>query len=311
MFKFIKFTFLGLFFGVLPVALIAVITFTGFKIYNENKIKYNLSGIVLDPKSLNLSNFAKIEPKSNLGSSANTNQIEALSSDQDILQNSQNLQEVAGVLDKKVELPASVLLDIPLMMQEYSLNCEATSLAMALRYRGLKVTPQELQSKVGYAEPVRKTFKNGLKTWGDPNLGFVGNEKGFLFTRAAGLAGGNGWGVNNGPIARVANEYRTGSLEVDGATIENIKQALAQDKPVIFWHMRDDARSQVLTYQTPEGKEIKMFQNHVNLLIGYNTDSKGNVRYIFNDPIYGIMNMSQKDMLRYWGKFNNEIVIVN
>lgn len=303
MIKFLKFTFLAFFFGILPITLIAVITFAGLKIYNESKTKYDPSGTVL-----NVAKVPKVEPKANVVSSLKTNQMAVNSND---LISVNNPNPAAENSDKKVELPNSVLLKVPVLMQQYNLNCEATSLAMALQYRGEKVTPQELMPKIGYAQPIKKTFKDGKMIWGDPNLGFVGNEKGFLYTKAAGLAGGTGWGVNNGPIARVANDYRPGSKEIDAANLEDLRQALAQDKPIIFWHQRDDARSEVLKYLTPEGKEIKIFQNHVNVLIGYKKDATGNFSYIFNDPIQGKITLSEKTVIREWGKYNNEIVIVN
>jgi uncharacterized protein YvpB len=303
MLKFLKYTFLGFFFGVVPVCLIAVIAFFGFKIYNDSKSKYNLKGIALESKSLTL---PKLDTKTKANS--NPSSVDASNSSTG---NIPNMSQANATVEKKVDLPKSVLLKVQLQYQPYSLDCEATSLSMALNYRGIKKTPQELQEEIGYAAPYKKEYKDGKFIWGDPNIGYVGNEKGFLFTASRGIAGGNGWGVNNGPIAKIAQKYRDGSLEKDNATLEDLKQALAQDKPVIFWHQRDDARKEVSTYNTPEGKEIKIFQNHVNLLIGYNIDSKGNTRYIFNDPIFGQISYSEKDLIRVWGKYNNEIVIVN
>lgn len=300
MLKFLKYTFLGFFFGVAPICLIVVIAFFGFKIYNDTRSKYNLRGLALESKSKSLPKI-DTQPKPN----STNNSIDVSGEDLPVT------GQIKEPLEKKVDLPKSVLLKIPLQYQPYPLDCEATSLSMALGYRGIKKTPQELQEEIGYALPIKKEFKDGKIIWGDPDLGYVGNEKGYLFTNSRGIAGGNGWGVNNGPVAKVAQKYREGSKEVDNAKLEDLKQALAQDKPVIFWHQRDDARKEISTYFTPEGKEIKIFQNHVNLLIGYNTDSKGNTRFIFNDPIYGQISFSEKDLIRIWGKYNNEIVIVN
>lgn len=302
MIRLVKNFVLFLFFGVVPIALVSFLVFAGIKIYN-----------VKNPKTLQA-----IDPKANSVAS-NKNEITSPKTSVDITSDfkledpllSPKTSQTLKALDTKVELKDSVLLDIPLVYQKYNLNCEATSLAMALNYRGIKITQEEVFTKIGYAEPFKKIRKDGKIIWGDPDLGFVGNERGYLFTTQTGLAGGNGWGVNNGPVAKAAEIYRPGSIEKDGATIEDLKQALSQDKPVIFWHARDDARQEVLTYFTPEGKEVKQFQNHVNLLIGYKTDSKGNTIYTFNDPIYGVIKLTEKELIKEWARFNNEIVVVN
>jgi len=295
MFSLIKNIILFLFFGVVPLVLISFLIFAGIKIYTNQP--NNITVATIEPK-------ISIKPKESL-ETKNLNITSGFNLNESIQNNEQQNAET------KVTLPDQVLLKIPLIYQKYNLNCEATSLAMALQYRGINVSQEEVLTKIGYTEPIKKQWKDGKIIWGDPDKGFVGNEKGFVFTSSAGLAGGNGWGVNNGPVADAADTYRPGSKEIDGATLEDLKQALAQDKPVIFWHKRDDARQQILTYSTPEGKEVKQFQNHVNLLIGYKTDKKGNVSYTFNDPIYGVINYSEKDLIRIWGKYNNEIVIVN
>jgi uncharacterized protein YvpB len=302
MIKLLKNTVLVMFFGIVPLFLISFITFAGYRIYQDN-VKNNPKAASLSPKMV-----------STLGQTADALDIDSNEDPQKNIgpeQSSKQPKNEPKALDKKVELPSSVMLNIPLVYQAYNLNCEATSLSMALNYRGVNVTPQDLMSKIGYAEPIKKTFKDGKIIWGDPDKGFVGSEKGYLFTKAAGMSGGNGWGVNNGPVAKVAESYLPGSIEMDNAKIEDLKQALAQDKPVIFWHQRDDARREVLTYTTPEGKEVKQFQNHVNLLIGYKTDTKGQTVYYFNDPIFGKIQHTEAELIRIWGKYNNDIVVVN
>jgi len=298
MLKIVKNTVLVLFFGVVPAVLIGFLAFAGFRIYQDT-IKNNPKGTALSPKMV-----------STLGQTANASDLNPKENAEKTPEEDKN-KTPPKALDKKVELPSSVMLNAPLLYQAYNLNCEATSLAMALQYRKIQVKPQELMPKIGYADPTKKSFVKGKIVWGDPDKGFVGNEKGFLFTSAAGMAGGTGWGVNNGPIAKVADSFLPGSIELDNATLDDLKQALAQDKPVIFWHQRDDARREVLTYTTPEGKEVKQFQNHVNLLVGYKTDSKGQTIYYFNDPVFGKIQYKESDLIRIWAKYNNNIVVVN
>lgn len=296
--KVLKNTILVMFFGLVPLFLISFLVFAGLRIYQDT-VKNNPKAATISPKVV-----------STLGQTANASDLNSKeNTEKDPLNEKNKIPPKA--LDKKVDLPNSVMLNIPLIYQAYNLNCEATSLAMALQYRKIQVTPQELMPKIGYADPIKKSFQKGKMIWGDPDKGFVGNEKGFLFTSTAGIAGGTGWGVNNGPVAKVADSYLPGSIEIDKATIEDLKQALAQDKPVIFWHQRDDARREILTYTTPEGREVKQFQNHVNLLVGYKTDSKGQTTYYFNDPIFGKIQYKENDLIRIWAKYNNDIVVIN
>lgn len=211
---------------------------------------------------------------------------------------------------KKDDTRDKAFLKIPLHLQESPLSCEAASLKMALKYRGIELSEDEIMAKIGYAKPYTKEYKNGNVIWGDPDIGYVGNEKGYLYVGQSNLAGGTGWGVNNGPVAKAASMFRPESFEKDRATTEDLKTALRNDQPVIFWHQRDDSLKNNWKYQSPEDKEVNLFQNHVNLLIGFETDKKGETIYTFNDPIYGVIHYSETELLKVWAKYNNEIVVV-
>ncbi len=89
-------------------------------------------------------------------------------------------------------------LAVPFHRQEHRLSCEAAALYMALQYRGVSVTENQIISRVGF-DPTPK--KNGV--WGDPNVAFVGDING--------SQPGTGYGVYAAPIAKVAAAYRPGS----------------------------------------------------------------------------------------------------
>jgi uncharacterized protein YvpB len=289
---------------VLPISLTSFITYAALKI-NDNNNRKNI-------RNKNITSSTAGETTSTPEQKDITNK-NSQSADPNPLRQAQNIlpdKQVNNIKEDK-PLPSEAMLKIPLILQIYNLSCEAASLQMALKYRGLDYTQDELMVKIGYAEPFKKRWQDGKMIWGDPDLGIVGNEKGYLFTTSSGLAGGNGWGVNNGPVAKAAEAIRPGSFEKDKADINDLKRALANDQPVIFWHARNDARKEVISYFTPEGKEIKLFQNHVNILTGYQTKPNGTTVYYFNDPIYGKYSLSEKDMLFIWNKYNNDIVVVN
>ncbi len=207
-------------------------------------------------------------------------------------------------------------MNIPFYKQIYPLSCEAASLQMALAFFGINKTQDELLYEVGRSKPYNKENTDSGVIWGDPNYGFVGDVNGKMFNQKDGVSSllyGTGWGVNNGPIAKIASKYKTESVEIDSANIENIRQSIKSNKPVIFWHQRDDARKDTLEYLTPEGKKITMIQNHVALIRGMRVENINNtdiITYYINDPLYGQYSITEENFIKNWNKYNNEIVIV-
>ena len=204
----------------------------------------------------------------------------------------------------------NTVLAVPLIEQVYPLSCETASLQMALEYRGIHKTQDELLALVGQAQPVKKIINpDGTMIWGDPDQGFVGDVTGYVWTTAHGLLDATGWGVDNAPIARVANIFREGSIAKDNATIDDVTAAIDAGDPVIWWHRRDDMKTDALTYTTPEGKSVLLSPNHVSLVVGYQTSPLGR-DFIINDPKYGRFTIDEATFARWWGKFDNDMVIV-
>jgi uncharacterized protein YvpB len=204
-------------------------------------------------------------------------------------------------------------LDIPLIKQIYPLSCEVASLQMALKYRGIEASQDELLAKIPISEPMKMTEKEGQLIWGDPDKGFVGDVRGWFFNDRDGLRGATGWGVNNVPVAKLASQYRPGSEAKSGASLNDIKLALTNKKPVIIWYVLDDIKmkDQKLIYFTPSGKQITFVENHVSLITGYGKDESGSVVYTIKDPTFGDVKMKESDLLRQWEKYDREIVVVN
>ncbi len=112
-------------------------------------------------------------------------------------------------------------LAVPTYLQEYALSCEAAALRMALAYRGVSVSEDELLTKLG-TDP---TNKNG-SVWGNPYVGFVGNVRGKQMTR--------GYGVYWEPITRVARSYRHAE-SFTGGNISKLTEMVQRQHPVIIW----------------------------------------------------------------------------
>lgn len=69
--------------------------------------------------------------------------------------------------------PKIALLDIPIDWQDYPLSCEAASLKMALGYKKVFVSEDEIMEKIGYDLTPRKG-----NIWGDPYKTYVGKIDG-------------------------------------------------------------------------------------------------------------------------------------
>lgn len=202
-----------------------------------------------------------------------------------------------------------ILLDVPLIEQSYRLTCEAASMEMLLKFRGMRKTQTELMKLIGYATPYAKYLSGKTLIWGDPDLGFVGDEKGVMYTAAEGFRGATGWGVNPPPVLRVLKTFLPATTSKDQATIQDVIAALDAHKPVIFWHKRDDMIMETIQFMTPAGKNISFTSNHVAVIVGYDTDDKGQRSFIVNDPTFGRIVLDEETFLRWWGRWDNKMVI--
>jgi len=204
------------------------------------------------------------------------------------------------------------ILDIDYIKQIYPLSCEAASLQMALKYYKIDVDQDKILQQVGYSEPKELTEQNGKYIWGDPDLGFVGDPKGWFFNTKDGqesLKYASGWGVNNGPILKVAKLYRPNSYLVNNGTIDQVKTALNTNNPVIWWHRRDDIFQEKLQITTPKGRVIEYQQMHVAVVFGY-YQKDGATYYKINDPYFGPYDLDETSFLRYWQRHDNQLVVV-
>ncbi len=181
---------------------------------------------------------------------------------------------------------------------------------MDLAYRGLVVSQDTLASGIGISQPFTQSFIEEKLIWGDPDEAFVGDIKGYMRKLNGEFVGATGWGVNNGPVSKLAAVYRPGSLPKKQSTVGDIIQALDQNKPVIFWHVRGGQPVSGLTYTTLTGKSVRMVQDHVALIVGY-VEKPNLTIYIVNDPQFGRIYLPETVFLAWWGAYNNDLVIVS
>lgn len=204
------------------------------------------------------------------------------------------------------------VLDIKLIRQDYPLSCESASLQMALKYYNIEVSQDKLLEQIGTSDPKEIVEKDGKIYWGDPNLGFVGDVKGWFYGNKNGqtsLKYGTGWGVFNGPVLKVAKSYRPNSYLVDNGKIEQVNSAIEKNNPVLFWHRRDDIHQEKIQITTNQGRKIDYQQMHVALVYGF-YEKDGVVMYKINDPFFGQYEIDQEGFARIWGRHDNQMVVV-
>lgn len=187
------------------------------------------------------------------------------------------------------------MLNIALDYQDKALSCEVASLKMALAYKGISVSENELMSHVGYDPTTRS---GGV--WGDPDQAFVGDINGSQNT--------TGYGVHWAPIARAASHYRKAEA-FSNWSIQDVAAKIAAGHPVVIWGVQGAARRDIWT--TPGGRTINAYKGeHVRTLIGFRGSAENPRAFIINDPISGRITWTAAQFKADWGTFNNSGVVV-
>ncbi len=191
---------------------------------------------------------------------------------------------------------SETILNVVLDYQDKALSCEAASLKMALLYRGVKVSEDDIMSIVGY-DP---TIRNG-NVWGDPYSAFVGSINGRQNT--------TGYGVYWDPIAKAANNWRSASAFSDW-DVAKITAEIAAGNPVVVWGVTGSSISRD-DWVTPEGKQILAWRGeHARVLIGFKGTVENPTAFILNDPISGRITWTKEKFESNWSTFNNSGVII-
>ncbi len=156
----------------------------------------------------------------------------------------------------------------------YPTGCESVSCVMALQYLGWKGTVDEfIDNYLPKGTPPYQA-EDGFWKGDDPWKVFPGDPY-----------SAEGWGCFP-PVLEAALQHlpEYTSTAYEGRPLEELKDLIDRDIPVIFWAtigFKEPRPSAVWT--TPEGKQIQWISPmHCTLLIGY--DEEG---YIFNDPTSG------------------------
>lgn len=188
-----------------------------------------------------------------------------------------------------------VKLGVPFHRQERPLSCEAATLVMALRYRGITVSESTIIDQIGI-DPT--PHKDGV--WGNPHIAFVGDYYGRQAT--------TGYGVYWQPIARVANLYRTSRWFTNG-TVQDLTAEIDKGNPTIVWgNAASGARAD---WKTPQGETVyAIVGEHTRVVIGYSGPAENPTSIITLDPLSGEKHYSRSAFESNWSTLGKAGVVV-
>lgn len=196
-----------------------------------------------------------------------------------------------------IPIKPAVKLAVAYHRQERTLSYEVASLLMALNFKGATVTEKELIQQLPISDPGPRNNDN---TWGDPNLGFVGNINGIMPN--------TGYGVYEKPIYDLAIKYRPAKI-ITNATINDLITELTNNNPVVVWGVVGKGKD--IFWKTPEGQVINAkMDEHARTLIGFTGSSDNPKLLILLDPIYGEIRMKVADFLKNWGVLDKRAVVI-
>jgi len=170
--------------------------------------------------------------------------------------------------------------------QTYELGCEASA---AVDWAGF------------FGVPIfESTFQYALPLSDNPDFGFVGE----VTTDGWGQIPPYAYGVHAGPIADALVEFGLPALAVTNYSIEEVKQQLSEDKPIIAWVIGNIEYSEPVEYVDTEGRvAVVAPYEHVVILTGYNST---HLRYMNNGKFY---DTPIEVFLTSWGVLGNMAVI--
>lgn len=201
-----------------------------------------------------------------------------------------------------VQLPAKIILSVPAQDQLPQLpnGCEVTSLSMLFTAIGHPVNKTVLADE----EPTDPTqLKLGpqhqIEYWGNPNVGFVGNVRGY------------GYGIYHGPIVKLINKILPGhALDLTGQPFSNILTKVAEGLPVMVWttsNFQPEPPSQWITWNSPEGPVHATMWEHAVLVVGYDAH-----HIYINDPLDGTAAkaVDRSDFIAAWNQLGQQAVTI-
>lgn len=169
--------------------------------------------------------------------------------------------------------------------QYFPIGCEASAAMDWARYFGVEVNEFNFQYQLPQSD--------------NPDVGFVGSVEG-----PWGQVPPYAYGVHAAPVAQVLREqYAMDAWGVKDFTLEQLKEELAADRPVIAWVIGNVVWGEPYEYTDEQGDTttVAAFE-HVVIVTGYSSDT---IRYMNNGKFYDI---PTEYFLNSWRVLGNMVV---
>ena len=173
-------------------------------------------------------------------------------------------------------------LKVPFYKQPYANSCEATSLRMALGFKGIIKNEIQILTKFTY-NPTFKDWVNNI--WDDPQKQYVG------YVDISGRPNG-GYGVYGLPVVKAIESFgRTATYATGTAiTASFLAREVDAKNPVMIWGYTS-LKEPPYTWTTREGVIVKAVRGeHVRVVVGYKGTIDNPIGFYVHDPFSGKMN---------------------
>jgi uncharacterized protein YvpB len=170
------------------------------------------------------------------------------------------------------------------------LDCEATSLTIALESIGVRTTQQYVQGHFPADTRAPVLGADGLPAqWGDPYTNFVGHVMGSEPGSNPHWAQYAGWGAYAPVVARVAHSLGVPvASQLTGWNPQALYAAVEAGHPVLVWTTVDYSSQTARTWKAWDGRTVPWTEaGHVVVLMGVNPTA-GTLE--FSDPLTGSYN---------------------
>lgn len=147
----------------------------------------------------------------------------------------------------------------PVIRQFERNTCEAAALEILLATAGVRVGQRRLQAAFPRSGPLDPVGVGADRTWGDPDIGYVG--------RAAGGGTAGGFGIYPRPVIATAQRFGRRLDDLTGSSPRRIYARLLLGRAVMAWVGLSDGPSG--NWRSPRGKQIQVnFNEHTIVLTG-------------------------------------------
>lgn len=170
--------------------------------------------------------------------------------------------------------PVASSIPVPVVAQALRNNCESAALEVLLATAGKRVPQLQIQRSLPTSGPLDPVGEGPDRTWGDPELGFVGRADG------GGTAGG--FGVYERPIIATAGLLGVPLEDLSGREPRQIVQRVRSGRAVMVWIGLSNGPYG--SWRSPAGRAVTVnFGEHAVVLAGVMADGRLRV----TDPLEG------------------------